>query len=177
MSMLCVVVFLGCSRRPDRGAETKKIRVDHYLQPGHGGVGSWLCMMVDEGNGMQFFYDGIDGFSFTWGTSYELTVKVEKVPDPPADGSSLHYTLVSIDKQNKVQEGTRFAIQVFDREFIKDQSILGQRRFEYASEKVRQDFEIREAVLAATGEAFRAQFRHPSDPEQPLVLEVVLDAR
>jgi hypothetical protein len=152
------------------------IRVDHYLQPAVG-VGSCLCMMVDEGNGMQFFYGGIEGFHFTWGTSYELTIKVEKVSDPRADGSSLRYTLVSVDKESKVPEGTRFTIQVFDREYIRDQSILGHRRFEYASDKVHEEFEKRQMALAAMGERFGAEFSHPRDPDKPLILEGVSDAK
>lgn len=171
--VFAAVVYFGSV--PGR-AETKKIRVDHYLHPAMG-VGPCLCMMVDEGSGMQFFYNGIEGFHFTWGTSYELTVKVEKVSNPAADGSSLRYTLVSIDKERKVPKGTRFSIQVFDRAFLQDQSILGQRRFEYASDKVRQEFENRQAGLTSKGEEFRAEFSHPKDPDKPLVLEGVSGAK
>src|ERR1700722_9058382 len=60
---LAAVVYFGLFR--DR-AETKKIRVDHYLDPVDGGVCPVLSMMVDEGDGMQRFYNSIEGFQFTW---------------------------------------------------------------------------------------------------------------
>ena len=171
--VLAAVVYFGFVQGR---AEIKKIRIDHYLYPAMG-VGPCLCIRVDEGSGMQPLYAGIEGFHYTWGTSYELTVKVEKVSDPPADGSSLRYTLVSIDKESKVPEGTRFRIHVFDQAFLQDQSILGQRRFEYASDKVHQDFEIRQAALASKGEGFLAEFSHPKSPDKPLVLEGVSGAK
>jgi hypothetical protein len=170
---LAAIVYLGFFRGR---AETKKIRVDHYLRPAMTDI-PCLLMRVDEGNGMQPFVGDIEGFHFTWGTSYELTVKVEKVSNPSADGSPLRYTLVSIDKESKVPLGTRFSIVVFDRVFLQDQSILSQRRFEFASDKVREDFEKRQASLASKGEPFRAEFSHPNDPEKPLVLEGVSDAK
>jgi hypothetical protein len=169
---------LGCEKATfvkDGGGKIRKVRVDHYLQPAVA-VGPCLCMRVDEGEGPQVFYQGIEGFDFTWGTAYELTVRVEEVPDPPADGSSLRYTLVSVDKETKVPAGTRFGILVFDREFIRGESILSQRQFVYASGEVRRDLEKRLARLASGGVGFRVEFRHPDDPSKPLVLEKVSDA-
>lgn len=60
------------------------------------------CMQVAESeNGEHFyFYDQIDGFSFEEGTTYVLDVQVEEVPDPPADASSLRYTLVDLVDEN-----------------------------------------------------------------------------
>src|SRR5262245_4981182 len=154
-------------------AEIKNIRVDHYLHPAMG-VAPCLCLGVDDdGSGMQPLYAGIEGFHYTWGTSYVLKVKVEKVSNPPADGSSVRYTLVSIVKESKVPEGTRFRVHVIDQAFLRDQSILGQRRFEYASDKVQQDFEIRQAALAFKGEGFWAEFSHSKSPDKPLILEGV----
>jgi len=69
---------MGCQKASSvrgGGGKIKTIRVDHYLQPAVG-LGSCLCMTVDEGKGPQVFYNGIEGFDFTWGTSYELTVRV-----------------------------------------------------------------------------------------------------
>lgn len=166
--LLAAVVYFGFVRT---GAEIKKIRVEHYQEPAMGAF-PCLCMLVDDGSGMERLYTGIEGFQYAWGTSYELTVKVEKV-SPRTDVPSIRYTLVSIDKETRVPEGTRFGIQVFDPEFIQDQSILRQRRFEYASDAVRQEFEKRQAELASTGVGFRAEFSHPKDPDKPLVLEAV----
>ncbi len=56
------------------------------------------CMQVAESEDGEhfFFYDQIEGFTFEVGTTYILDVLVEEIPDPPADASSLKYTLVSI---------------------------------------------------------------------------------
>lgn len=56
------------------------------------------CMQIAESeNGeYEYFYDQIEGFEFAEGTSYVVDVVIETVEDPPADGSSLRYTLVEI---------------------------------------------------------------------------------
>lgn len=60
------------------------------------GAGPQTCMMVkDSPDGeYQFFYSQIEGFTFVEGFEYELKVQVTPVENPPADGSSLSYTLV-----------------------------------------------------------------------------------
>lgn len=54
------------------------------------------CLQVKmEGNpNWQLFYDPIGGFTYEEGYEYELLVKREPVSNPPADGSSIRYTLV-----------------------------------------------------------------------------------
>lgn len=47
----------------------------------------------------QLFYDPIEGFEFSAGTSYVIDVRVTDVEDPPADASSKRYTLVQIVEQ------------------------------------------------------------------------------
>ena len=66
------------------------------------GVGPQKCMLVKtEPDGeYQTFYDKIDGFEFEEGYTYELLVQVDQVENPPADTSSLAYTLLEVvDKQ------------------------------------------------------------------------------
>ena len=62
------------------------------------GVGPMECMQVayTEGGEPELFYSGIDGFEFVEGTSYVIDVKVTPVASPPADGSSLSYSLVGV---------------------------------------------------------------------------------
>jgi hypothetical protein len=56
------------------------------------------CLQVryTEDGEPELFYDEIAGFEFQEGTSYVIDVRVEPVPSPPADGSSLAYTLVEV---------------------------------------------------------------------------------
>ena len=62
------------------------------------GVAPMECMQVaySEDGETQLFYDSIAGFDYQEGTSYVIDVQVTEVDDPPADASSLSYTLVEI---------------------------------------------------------------------------------
>jgi hypothetical protein len=62
------------------------------------GVAPMECLQVaySEGGDTQLFYDSIEGFEYEEGTAYVLDVRVSEVADPPADGSSLAYTLVTV---------------------------------------------------------------------------------
>lgn len=62
------------------------------------GVAPQLCMQVATSPDGEYlwFYDPIEGFTFTPGTSYVLDVTVAEVSDPPADASSLRYMLVDV---------------------------------------------------------------------------------
>ncbi|BDD01026.1 META domain-containing protein [Persicobacter psychrovividus] len=60
------------------------------------GVSERECMVVQKDTAdFSLFYSGIEGFDFQEGKAYQLTVAVEQVPNPPADGSSLRYILRS----------------------------------------------------------------------------------
>ena len=56
------------------------------------------CMQIAETEDGEYlyFYDQIDGFTFVEGTSYVIDVRIEEVEDPPADASSLAYSLVQV---------------------------------------------------------------------------------
>ena len=71
------------------------------------GVAPMQCMQVKEDpNGeYQNFFSSIEGFTFEPGYTYELRVNVESIANPPADGSSLRYTLVEIVSQTPVAAG------------------------------------------------------------------------
>ena len=62
------------------------------------GVGPMECLQVREASDRpwQHFYSEIDGFQHEPGHAYELRVREERVANPPADGSSLRWTLVKV---------------------------------------------------------------------------------
>lgn len=78
------------------------------------GVAPQTCLLVKESPDAdyQFFYSNIDGFNYEPGYEYELLVQVDPVENPPADGSSLSYTLVEevsktpVETTNAPLEGT-----------------------------------------------------------------------
>lgn len=60
------------------------------------GVAPMKCLQVKEtqsGNWTNF-YSNIEGFTYEPGYEYVLKVKTEKIQNPPADASSIKYTLV-----------------------------------------------------------------------------------
>lgn len=69
------------------------------------GVGPMQCMQVSytEDGEPELFYSAIEGFDFVEGTSYVIDVQVTDVPSPPADGSSLAYTLVEVVSETPAQ--------------------------------------------------------------------------
>ncbi len=61
------------------------------------GVVKTQCMQVREpGQNWGNFFGAIEGFTFKPDYSYKLLVNVTKLENPPADGSSLKYTLVRL---------------------------------------------------------------------------------
>lgn len=88
------------------------------------GVAPQKCLQVkeDPDGEYQFFYSNIEGFTFEPGYEYELLVSVETVANPPADGSSLRYTLIEVVNKMPVAtvepaeaaaglEGTRWLLE------------------------------------------------------------------
>jgi heat shock protein HslJ len=69
------------------------------------GVAPQKCMQVREDPDAEWtmFYQQIDGFTHEPGHAYELRVSVETVPYPPADGSSLRYTLIEVVSREPVE--------------------------------------------------------------------------
>ncbi len=66
------------------------------------GVAPMMCLQVaeSEDGDYQLFYDTIEAFDYQEGTSYVIDVSITEVENPPADASSLQYTLVEIVEQS-----------------------------------------------------------------------------
>ncbi|MCV0431117.1 MAG: DUF4377 domain-containing protein [Nitrosopumilus sp.] len=62
------------------------------------GVGKQKCMQIreNENSDWQNFYNSIEGFTYSEGKSYKISVKVSDVENPPADASSKKYELMDI---------------------------------------------------------------------------------
>lgn len=71
------------------------------------GVVSQKCMLVKKGDAKEwtYFYSKIEGFDYQQGYEYVLDVKEQNVENPPADASSVKYTLVKeVSKIEKTSE-------------------------------------------------------------------------
>ncbi len=68
------------------------------------GVGPQQCLQIKENpeDDWQLFYDQIEGFTHEDGHAYVIRVLVEPVENPPADASSLKYTLIEILEEEVV---------------------------------------------------------------------------
>lgn len=92
--------------------ETKRIFIaDHFADCT--GVGSQKCMLIKESANDEWtlFYDQIEGFNYEEGFSYEIEVEINTISNPPADGSSLEYTLIKIISKEKTQSEQNLIIQ------------------------------------------------------------------
>ena len=72
------------------------------------GVAPQRCLLVREGDEQSWslFYSRIEGFDYEEGYEYVLNVQKTPVNNPPADVSSIRYTLVNIlSKEARDSEG------------------------------------------------------------------------
>lgn len=62
------------------------------------GEGRMRCLRVriPPDTSWRYFYDPIEGFAYEEGFRWRLEVDRRRVPNPPADGSSLAYRLVRV---------------------------------------------------------------------------------
>ena len=107
-SAVAVLALAGCggdgadSPSVTGEAETVRLWIQPELVECDGGAGTQTCMLIadSEDGEPSFFYDSIAGFTFEEGTTYVIDVTVEGVEDPPADASSLRYTLVEVVEES-----------------------------------------------------------------------------
>ncbi len=90
-----VILFSSCE-------ETKRVFIADHLVNCEG-VAPQKCMLYKESitDDWSFFYDTIEGFDYEEGYAYELEIEVSQLENPPADGSSLHYSLVKVISKEK----------------------------------------------------------------------------
>ncbi len=99
------LVLTSCKEEEVKSYDTT-MRVNYYRQTCQA-VGEMNCYLVQQGNQIgtsdwSLFYNGIEGFQYEEGFVYTLKVRVEKIENPPADGSSGKYTLLKVITKEKV---------------------------------------------------------------------------
>lgn len=84
----------------------REVFVAHFLSDCTG-VGPQKCLNVRGGDDEEWTlrYDPIEGFEYEPGYEYRLIVSETVVEDPPADGSSLRWTLVEEVSKTRFAEG------------------------------------------------------------------------
>lgn len=101
-SLLFLSLGMNCSDQMENQDTIKILYIENHLVDCTG-VGPQKCMLVKENpnDDYIYFYDNIVGFDYEEGHTYKIKVSTEKIKNPPADGSSLKYTLVEILEKEK----------------------------------------------------------------------------
>ncbi|UII19667.1 DUF4377 domain-containing protein [Fulvivirga ligni] len=97
----------ACSRCEDDEVynDDYNFRVNHY-QVDCVGEGPQKCFLVQQGSKLDteewdLFYGNIENFEFTSGYVYNLQIEKTEIKNPPADGSSIKYSLIKIISRQK----------------------------------------------------------------------------
>jgi heat shock protein HslJ len=79
------------------------------------GVAPQSCLLVreDPSGDWQFHYDPIDGFEYEPGFEYELQIRKTPVENPPADASSIRWSLLEIVSKERSLEGTTWLLESY----------------------------------------------------------------
>src|SRR5690606_8544985 len=114
--LMVVGILFSCSNESENQDQSIDMRVNHYQNTGIG-EGLFLTLLVQENNNIGSdnwtkFYNSIEGFNYEPGFIYDIKVKVEQVNNPPADGSSLKYTLQEIKSTEEINYETSFDIDL-----------------------------------------------------------------
>ncbi len=102
--MKYVVLLFALTFVIQGSAKTKTFYVaDHLVDCV--GVAPQKCMLIREKQTDEWsnFYGNIEGFNYEEGFEYLIKVKVKKIKNPPADGSSLKYTLLEVLRKRKTE--------------------------------------------------------------------------
>jgi len=70
------------------------------------GVAPTTCLQIQRGesikqNSWELFYSTIENFEYQPGYVYKLNIKEENIDNPPADASSIKYTLIEVLEKKK----------------------------------------------------------------------------
>jgi len=106
-------LLAGCGEAATPAQQREiRFKISHYKVPCTG-ADVQLCLLISkDGGSPEYFYDAIEGFEYTWGYEYEISVEQKSVERPMADASSVTYKLKQVLKQEKVAPETLFELPV-----------------------------------------------------------------
>jgi len=98
------IIILSCST-----GKEKKIENIYWVNSSKidcVGVAPTTCLQIQRGeslkqNSWEFFYSTIEGFKYQPGYIYKLNIKEENIDNPPADASSIKYTLIEVMEKKR----------------------------------------------------------------------------
>ncbi len=108
--LLAMLATAGCNS-DSTTTETRTFYVNHHkAECGAAALVMCLQTKVNLDDNWLNFFDVIQGFDYEWGYTYKIEVKVETVENPPADASSLKYTLLSVLEKQQEPATTLFDV-------------------------------------------------------------------
>jgi hypothetical protein len=108
LGLVAVFFAIGCSE-----SRTATWEISAHRAPCVGEATS-LCLIAREAGASEpsYHYDEIAGFAPQWGHEYTVDVRITSISNPPADGSSLEFTLLRVRRDEAVLPGTTFQFVV-----------------------------------------------------------------
>ena len=171
----------GSPRAPDGGADEtwiEEIEVGDHKQPCETLVTAF-CLVSRKSEAHPWrLQDWIDRFTPVWGVSARLRVRVRRISNPPADGSSLEYRLEEILSTTPAPPGTEFEL-VFPPGWAPELvigepnalSLKGERSLACVDRTLCAELNARRH----SPDGLRLTLRHPSKPEDPLLVVRIAD--
>lgn len=106
ITLIAIILMQTCNTS---NQDTGQIYWIHSAKVDCTGAGSMTCLQVQKTENLdwsqpwELFYDNIKGFDYQPGYIYKLNILEEPVENPPADASSIKYTLIEVleKKQDK----------------------------------------------------------------------------
>lgn len=118
MGFFTLIGTSSCSVTADKDndPEVVDLRINHFKQTAFGVAPKLVFLVQEEGEigGEEWsnFYDGIEGFEYEIGYVYDISVKKERVENPPQDASSIRYILQNVISKEKVDLNENFEIRL-----------------------------------------------------------------
>lgn len=109
-------ILCSCSNDDGNDSQIIDMRINHFQNTGIA-LSPILILEMQKGNTIGTeswtkFYSYIEGFNYEPGKIYNLSVKIENIDNPTADGSSVNYTLVEVKSTQDVDTETLFDIDL-----------------------------------------------------------------
>ncbi|HWV69340.1 META domain-containing protein, partial [Chitinophaga sp.] len=103
LAITLATTFTGPVQNKQQPAKTQVIYVKESKEPCTG-VAPMECLQIKGVNDTDWsnLYTNINGFKYTPGYRYKLRVRITQIKNPPADGSSLKYTLSKVLEKKKI---------------------------------------------------------------------------
>jgi heat shock protein HslJ len=103
LAITLATTFMAPVQNQQPSAKTQVIYVKESKEPCTG-VAPMECLQIKGVNDADWsnLYTNINGFKYTPGYRYKLRVKITQVKNPPADGSSVKYTLTKVLEKKRI---------------------------------------------------------------------------